>query len=274
MSIYIETVGSGKPSLWLLHGWGLNGVVWDSVRNWLTPHFTLHIVDLPGHGYSREVSLTTLEAAADLIADAIAQTTAQTIAQTDTPTIPQKIGKAAHILGWSLGGQIALAIAHRHPALVHDLILVGTTPCFISSEDWPYGKKTEVLDDFAKRLTDNYAATIRGFLALQTLNQPGARASVAALQAAMSQRGEPPVASLQAGLAMLRTNDTRGILKHIQHRTTVIQGDHDALTPPAAAKWMSQQLPNATYALMPHAAHAPFLSHRELFLEHIKNRFQ
>jgi len=255
MSIIIETIiddtrsDQHKPSLMLLHGWGLNGAVWDSVRQPLAQHYNLQVVDLPGHGYSRDLPLTTLEAAADAIAETIIHPT--------------------HLLGWSLGGQIALTLARRHPARVNKLVLVGTTPRFVARDDWPYGKMAEVLDDFAERLTTHYAETIRGFLALQTLNQPGARATIAALQTAMSARGEPSALALQAGLNILRTGDVRKQLAHISHASLVIQGDHDALTAEPAARWLAEHLPGATYALIQHAAHAPFLSHRELFLEHV-----
>lgn len=253
MNIFVEVVGagSGKPPLALLHGWGLNGAVWNSVREPLADHFTLHIVDLPGHGNSRDVPLTTLDAAADLLADTL-----------PSPT---------HLLGWSMGGQIALTYARRHPAHVKKLVLVATTPCFVASEEWPHGVKAEVLDDFAQRLTTNYATTIRGFLALQTLQQPSARATIAALQTAMSERGEPSVASLQAGLHILRTSDLRVQLALISLAALIIQGDHDALTPEPAARWLANHLPNANYALIQHAAHAPFLSHRDLFLEQVLN---
>ncbi len=246
MSIYIETFGKG-PGLTLLHGWGLNGAVWDSLREPLAANFTVHAVDLPGHGYSSASALTGMNAAADAIADALPAHT--------------------HLLGWSLGGQVALSIAKRHAARIDKLVLVATTPRFAESADWPHGKKAQVLDDFAARLANSYAATIRGFLALQTLNQPNARSVIAALQLAMSARGEPSAASLQAGLQVLRHSDLRPLLGAISQPTLVIQGDHDALTAERAGHWMAGNLPDARYALIEHAAHAPFLSHQDIFLQ-------
>ena len=257
MNLFVEKVGSGLPSLLLLHGWGLNGAIWDGVREALAAHFTLHIVDLPGHGFSRDVPLTTIDAATDLLAAALPN--------------------PSHVMGWSIGGQFALTLAKRHPTLVLKLILVATTPKFIAGDAWPdgtHGTKADVLDDFSASLTNNYAATIRGFLALQALHQPDARVAVSALQRAMSLRGEPPAASLQAGLEILRSNDLRGEVSNIFHPTLIIQGDHDALTREAAAKWLADQMPNAQYVLIPHAAHAPFLSHREIFLNHVLNHLQ
>ena len=105
MRLFVETVGSGQPSLLLLHGWGLNGAIWDGVRDALAAHFTLHIVDLPGHGLSRDVPLTTIDAAADLLAAALPN--------------------PSHVMGWSIGGQFALTLAKRHPTLVHAVSRTG-----------------------------------------------------------------------------------------------------------------------------------------------------
>ncbi len=243
--IFAEQLGRG-PNLTLLHGWGLNGAVWDGIRDELAAYFTVHLIDLPGHGYSQHIPITSLAAVADDIAN----------------SLPSR----GHLLGWSMGGQLAIELAHRVPDKIDKLILVGTTPRFIEHNDWAFGKKAAVLDQFAVSLIANYDATIRGFLALQILNQPNQRATIAALQAAVSARGAPDDAQLTAGLALLRTNDMRNRLAGIRHQTLVIQGDRDALTSERAARWLATQIPRSQYEMIPFATHAPFLSHREIFV--------
>ena len=243
--LFVEQLGHG-PDLTLLHGWGLNGAVWDGIRDELAAHFTLHLVDLPGHGYSQHIPITSLTAIADDIANAL----------------PAR----GHLLGWSIGGQLAIELAHRVPDQIDKLILVGTTPRFIENDDWAFGKKAAVLDQFATNLIENYGATIRGFLALQILNQPNQRATIATLQAAVSARGAPNAAQLTAGLALLRSNDMRNQLAHIAHSTLVIQGDRDALTSEAAARWLAMHIARCHYEMIHFATHAPFLSHREIFV--------
>jgi len=49
--LYVETRGQG-PDLVLLHGWGLNLRVWDSLAGVLENSFRIIAVDLPGHGRS------------------------------------------------------------------------------------------------------------------------------------------------------------------------------------------------------------------------------
>ena len=248
MTVFVDVVGRG-PNLTLLHGWGLNGAVWNGLRDPLARDFTLHIIDLPGHGRSHGAPVSSLDAMVDAIVHAM----------------PQQ----SHLLGWSLGGHAALALAHRYPQRVAKLVTVCATPRFVTADDWPNGKKPEVLADFSRRLATNYLATIRNFLALQALYQPDMRDVVRALQVAVGAHGAPPVESLAACLDILRVSDIRAIVPTIAAPTLVLQGDHDALTPTASAQWLADHLPDSTYCLIEHAAHAPFLSHREVFVDHL-----
>ena len=49
---YRESGGRDAPALVLLHGWGLNVRVWDTLGAALEGRFRLIAVDLPGHGRS------------------------------------------------------------------------------------------------------------------------------------------------------------------------------------------------------------------------------
>jgi pimeloyl-[acyl-carrier protein] methyl ester esterase len=46
MTLYTQTSGSG-PDLVLVHGWGLNGGIWDTLAPLLEPGFRVTRVDLP-----------------------------------------------------------------------------------------------------------------------------------------------------------------------------------------------------------------------------------
>ena len=59
-SLYFESVGRG-PDVVLVHGWGLHGGVWSRVAQALADEFTVHCVDLPGHGHSASLQDYTLD---------------------------------------------------------------------------------------------------------------------------------------------------------------------------------------------------------------------
>lgn len=248
MTVFVDITGHG-PNLTLLHGWGLNGAVWNSIRDELRKHFTLHIIDLPGHGRSQGAAVSTLDAFADAVLHAM----------------PPK----GHVMGWSLGGHTALSIAHRAPARIDKLITVCSTPRFVAAADWPNGKEGAVLADFASRLSNNFGPTIRNFLALQALHQPDRREVIRALNTAVEAHGAPNVQSLSASLEILRTSDIRALVPSIHIPTLVMQGDHDALTSTASGEWLAAHLPHGKLQMMPRAAHAPFLSHPTEFLVHV-----
>ena len=248
MTVFVEVAGRG-PNLTLLHGWGLNGAVWNGVRDALCERYTLHIVDLPGHGLSSGTAGTTITAMADAVAKAMP--------------------KRSHVLGWSLGGLVSQDLARRHAERIDKLILVATTPSFLQRNNWPHAVQPAVLADFGTRLSNNYAATIRSFLALQVLHTPNVRGTVNELQKAIISRGTTDPDALTAALEILRTTDLRDQVPRLSQPSLVIQGGHDALTPEPAARWLAENMPNARYAMIPLAAHAPFMSHRDAFLREL-----
>jgi pimeloyl-[acyl-carrier protein] methyl ester esterase len=250
MSLHIESVGSGAPLL-LIHGWGMHGGVWEEVAQKLAADFRVHSVDLPGYGYSKAGEIATLDEIVDELS-----------ASFDEPLA---------VCGWSLGGQIALHWAVREPDKVRRLILVASTPCFTGRADWSCGMESEVLAQFAGDLEQNHAATLRRFISLQLRGSENERELLARLRERLFSRGEPDMAALRAGLDILREADLRGKLQHIRQPVMIISGERDKLTPPAASDYMARAMPSARSMEVEGAAHAPFLSHPEIFVEQIKS---
>jgi pimeloyl-[acyl-carrier protein] methyl ester esterase len=165
------------------------------------------------------------------------------------------------VCGWSLGGQVALHWAASHPQQVRKLVLIASTPCFAEREDWFFGMEAATLAQFADELEKNYAATLRRFLSLQVRGSENERELLTALRARLFAHGEPDVASLRNGLAILRDADLREELPAVTQPTLVITGERDKLTPPEASYYLAQVLPDASLEDVQGAAHAPFLSH-------------
>jgi len=246
LHLHVELSGQG-PDLALLHGWGMHGGIWDGVRDALAERFRVHVVDLPGYGVSPACEPYTLEGLAHSVARALPERT--------------------HVVGWSLGGQVALQWSQLAPQQIDKLILIGTTPCFRQREDWAHGLSDPVMAEFVASLEQDYEGTLKRFLSLQARSGDEARATIAALREKMFARGKPSIETLRAGLAVLSELDLREALRAIKQDTLVIHGSHDTLTPAAAGQWLAQALPHAQLEMVRGAAHAPFLSHPQATLD-------
>jgi malonyl-CoA O-methyltransferase len=241
--LHVEIRGAG-PDVVLLHGWALHGGMWGPWVDELSRRARLHFIDLPGHGRSRWP-----EGAATL----------RDLARAVSPHVPQ----GAAVLGWSLGGMVALELARSRPGDLAALVLIATTPCFLAREDWPAGMNPGVLDGFAAGLAGDYRRTLSNFLALQTWGDENATQALRSLRANLDSHGEPDPQALAAGLGILRTADLRDALPTITTPSLVIAGEHDRITPVAAGRELASRLPSARFVEVPKAGHAPFLSHPE-----------
>jgi pimeloyl-[acyl-carrier protein] methyl ester esterase len=246
--LYVDTLGQG-PDLVLLHGWGMHGGVWEPVMHALAESFRLHIVDLPGLGNSASVEPYTLK----------------NLAQTVSRVVPAK----AAVCGWSLGGQVALRWALDNPG--SRLVLVDTTPRFVSGDDWTLGIKAEVFRQFAQQVQQDYRGTLSRFLALQAHGGDASKPVIRRLRERFFERGEPQAGVLQAGLDILLETDLRAQIGNLTNPTLVMHGDYDKLAPVAAGRWLAQQIPSARLEICQGASHAPFLSHPSWFVEVMKD---
>ncbi|RLM25161.1 pimeloyl-[acyl-carrier protein] methyl ester esterase [Brenneria alni] len=246
--LYWQTEGAGKTEIVLLHGWGLNAQVWHCIAPRLAPHFRLHLVDLPGYGRSRGFGAMSLE---EMAATVLAQA-------------PER----AIWLGWSLGGLVASQIALNAPRRVSGLITVASSPCFSAREEWP-GIKSEVLHGLQQQLSEDFQRTVERFLALQTLGTVTARQDARLLKRVVLEQAMPPVEALNGGLEILRRADLRQPLTSLSLPFLRLYGALDGLVPRRVAGLLDQLWPQSCSAVIPKAAHAPFISHPDAVVEQL-----
>lgn len=238
-----------KSTLALLHGWGMNPHIFDALGAQLENHFTLLPLSLPGHGGVSPLPMNTLAAWASHIAEQLPPKTV--------------------LLGWSLGGQIAMRIALDHPATTQRLILISTTPKFIADEGWQAGIARDDLRAFGADMQHDTRAALLRFLSLQTRGAAAQKALLQNLRASFFSQPLPHPQALVAGLEMLLQMDLRAEVAQLAQPTMVIHGSRDKLTPPAAGNWLAKNLRSAHAVVIDGAAHAPFLSHTQQVTEAI-----
>lgn len=257
---------AGAAGIVLLHGWGMTPAVWAPLRSLLGGRRSAALA-LPGHAGAAAAKAATLAAWSAHLA---------------TPLAP-----AATLVGWSLGAMLALDLAHRYPARVARLVLIGGTARFVaddaSSPAWP-GLAPATVEAFRAGFARAPHATLKRFVALQCLGEADRRCVQMQLGAALTpldiaehgdRDGEtspaaaptcaaPPTdrarAALADGLALLAGSDLRTTLARIEQPCLLIHGEHDALMPVAAARAMALALPTSRLEVLHGSGHALPLS--------------
>jgi pimeloyl-ACP methyl ester carboxylesterase len=112
LQIYYEIHGSGGTPLLLLHGGIVGSVTFAPLLPGLSANRQVITIDLQGHGHTRDIDRPLRdETMADDVAGVLAH---MEIEQAD-------------LLGYSMGGGVALQTAFRHPEIVRKLIIVSAT---------------------------------------------------------------------------------------------------------------------------------------------------
>lgn len=228
------------PDLVLLHGWGLHSIVWDAVMPRLLEHFQVTVVDLPGMGQSPNPK-------GDYTLDFVVEWVAKIL-------LPQ-----CHLLGWSLGGQVALKLAERFPDKILSVVGLCSNPKFVGTESWP-GFPEALFVRFAEMYEEDREGTLVRFLALNCKDSPTIREDTKQLKDILYFCGLPDPRALRGGLNILREADLSGLLSSLPVPMAFLFGENDNLVPKALADHLAADFPRMPQVVMPDVSHVPFIS--------------
>jgi pimeloyl-[acyl-carrier protein] methyl ester esterase len=223
----------------LLHGWGATGSIWRrQVEAFSGQGFTVLTPTLPAWevpwllGYLKELPL------------------AETV-----------------LVGWSLGGMLLLETLSREPLTPAGLVLVGTPASFCQRPDHPWGQPQAVVRGLRRTVRQDSRRALTEFATLCLA--PGE----ANFQEELLQEFQPRQngADLTAGLDYLLNTDLRPQLSRVWAGVLVLQGDQDAIVPPAQTEVLRQFLKNARVVEFCGAGHAPFITQKDAFNEVLEN---
>jgi malonyl-CoA O-methyltransferase len=187
----------------------------------------------------------------------------ETLSQMSDKIVGELGEEPFYLLGWSLGGTVALDIATRYSSHVQGVILFAANPCFVQQNDWA-GMSLETFNNFAEQLHENSVATLQRFLALQIQGLPKLLKEI---RARFTLQETPKLQELEASLQLLKKHDLREDLANLTCPILAILSDNDGLIPVEIGAKMQALQPNLQLVILENAGHIPFISQPELCLK-------
>jgi pimeloyl-ACP methyl ester carboxylesterase len=240
INLYYELHGSGEP-LVLIAGLGYDGWMWHKMIMGLAEQFQVISFDNRGVGQSDKPA---------------GPYTAQLLAADTLGMLDDfGIGKA-HIVGHSMGGFVAQAIAVDHPERVNRLILSATNfggPRHIPITPEAMAVLTDVSGDPVERLRRGIAISCA----------PGfAESNPQLIEEWIAYRVRNPLdpagyqAQLAIGLSLIpEAASFERRLSAVRAPTLILFGEHDKVVPPGNADLLAARISGSQVAILPDAGH-------------------
>ncbi len=222
-----------------VHAFPLDSSMWEAQVAGLRDSARVITIDLPGFGGNpSDRFLNSIDDAADAI----------------TALLHSEGIDRAVIAGCSLGGYISLAVARRHPGLLHGLLLIDTR----AGADAPEVRASRHATAAAVRergLDPIIKMMVPKFFSPSSLARTP---ELPAIATAMMRRVVPEAAAFMSE-AMAARPDSTPILTSITAPTCIIVGSDDVLTPPSEAAVMHRTIPGAGLVTLDGCGHLPSL---------------
>jgi malonyl-CoA O-methyltransferase len=241
-----------SDTLVLLHGWGSAGNSWQTLVPCLQDLTDIIALDLPGFGASEEISEFTLESVIELIA----------------AQLPEK----CVLMGWSLGGMLAVQLAARYPQKVSRIITLATNVKFVASRDYETAMPLAVNRQFNKSFAADAYAALKLFSGLLVQGDANERA----LLKKMRRFSEPEKINKNwsQALDLLAQLDNREAFASLTQQGLHLFAEKDALVPVACLQKLAKLNPQQQLHIIPNAAHAAHWGQPELAAQLIRNFLQ
>ena len=243
--IAVDHAGDGELVVFL-HGVGGNRGNWRDQLLALAPRYHAAAWDARGYGDSDDLAspLSMSDFSADLLR-----------------VLDYFAADRAHLVGLSMGGLIAQEFVHRNPERVRSLVLADTGMGLREGDDAAW------VEDFlrsrkAPLLAGRTPADIAPAIAATLVSENASPAARDRVIDSLSALRTPSYLE-----ALETVTRFRNPLVHASVRvpTLVIVGEHDRLTPPAAARSLATRIPGARLEVLPGAGHLSNIEQPEAF---------
>ena len=220
---------AAAPAILLIHGSGVSAGSWVNQLRGLLTAFRVAAIDLPGHGKSDPIPRASVEEYAETVAMFL-----------------EALGSGpVLVVGHSLGGAIAIALAAQRPHVVTGLVLLASC----AKLPWVDSSWGRLLPYLPGPLWKTFFISTAQKL-LFARGVPGHAVSLG-MQELRSCRAETILKDLQAAKAMDLTQQATGL----DVPTLILCGSQDRLTPPALSADLKGLIPGSRLTLVEGAGH-------------------
>lgn len=241
--------GEGEPTLVFVVAWIWTAALWIPQVHHFSQNFKIVTIDMRGAGESdKPPGDYTL----DLYAD-------------DLYSIMEELQeKNIVLIGQSTGASIAIKYVTKHPGKVSKLVLVGGSPKFTATDDFPYGWTQDAINE-------QYATAIRSYGAWQRtimemlFPEPGTD-YLKEWGFKMSQKTTKEIAT--NSIMNLLKADLRPLLTEIDIPTLILHGENDAALAPSVrdgAKYMQENISGSKTHIFMGKGHFPSVTAADEF---------
>ena len=258
LSIAYQVIGDGPRDLLIVPGW-----VSHLEESWRDPVYRLLMerlasftrlirIDRRGTGLSdRSVPVATLEERMD-----------------DIRAVMDAVGsERSSLIGISEGGPLCTLFAASYPERTDALILANTVPCFLQTDDYPWGLPPDRFQAFLDAVEARWGT---GFSAELFTPSSMDRESVRRDWARLERNAVSPRAARQL-FGMLQDTDVRHVLPTVSVPTLVLHSERDRATPVGGGRYYAEHIPGARFVGHDSDDHIPWSpQNREFFLGEIE----
>lgn len=223
----------------LIHGAGGSHLSWPLDLRRLSPTTTTYLPDLPGHGRSAGSGLASVEGFSDVILQFCHLLNLKDVA----------------LIGHSMGGAVALAVALHRPDLCRFLVLLNSAARF------------DVPRAIREALNEDQQRAIEVICEHAFAPEP----PTPWFEATRSMMLDLPFMTLRNDYLACQDFDAVGQLRAIQAPTLIVGAADDVLTPPQSQYLLAEQIPQSKLVMVRNAGHMAALTHAEEIRKQILN---
>ena len=250
---------SSLPRIVFLHGFLGSGSDWVPIARQLENDYCCILVDLPGHGESD------IEASGnpDLFFTETVDALAMELTRSAAP-------EPSFLVGYSMGGRIALSLALRYPELFEKAIIVSASPGLRTEEERLSRRESD--EGIARKIEKNFEGFIQAWY-----EQPlfATLKNHQIFKEVESERKINNPANLASALRLLGTGRQPSLWDELKKNSVPIQffaGEKD-LKFVEIGRQMVNLCTESTLEIFPGCGHTLHLENRELFLDRLTQFF-